>query len=104
MWYHAVRFKFTDVSKEYISSFFKIEEWTKHERSATCLAYSSALKMEAVRSSEMTLNVYRSTWRNIPEGPSISIVSLTSKGATDDMEHMRLVTPVAYYSSTYHID
>jgi hypothetical protein len=33
--------------------------------SAYCFAYSSALKMEAVRSFETSMN-YRITWRHIP--------------------------------------
>jgi hypothetical protein len=81
MWHHAVRLKFTEVSKERVAYVFRIEELTKHQRLATCFAYSSALKMEVIRSSEMTLNVYRATWRNIPEGASTFVVSLTKKCA-----------------------
>lgn len=84
MWYSAVWLKFTDVSKEGITSIFMIEEWTKRQRLITCLAYSSPLKMEAIRSSEMTSNVYSTTRRNIPECPSLSVVGLTRKGTTDN--------------------
>jgi hypothetical protein len=33
----------------------------------SCLAYSSTLKMEATRSSETSVDFYRTTWRYIPE-------------------------------------
>jgi hypothetical protein len=40
-----------------------------------CLAYSSILKMEAVCSSEMSVNLCQTTWHYIPEGSSLHTVN-----------------------------
>jgi hypothetical protein len=37
----------------------------------SCMANSSSLKMEAIRSSETSVNFHRTTWRYIPEGRSL---------------------------------
>jgi hypothetical protein len=65
-----------DVSEEHTSSIFKVKEQAKQvaykKWSAyhiffliTCLAYSSTLKIEAVRSSETSVSFYRTTRRHI---------------------------------------
>jgi hypothetical protein len=33
----------------------------------SCLVYSSTLKIEAIRSSELSVHFHRNTWRYIPE-------------------------------------
>jgi hypothetical protein len=38
---------------------------------AACLTYSSNLKMEAVFSSEMSVNFYHTAWRHIPENATL---------------------------------
>jgi hypothetical protein len=44
----------------------------------SCLAYSSALKMEAIRSSETSADFHRTIRRDIPEDRTLQIRGLTT--------------------------
>jgi hypothetical protein len=56
--------------KVYIDIFFSLPDLfidlTEKEMLVSCLTYSSALKMEAVHSSETLVDFHWSTWHNIP--------------------------------------
>jgi hypothetical protein len=87
---------FTDVSEECTSSTFRVDELTKQPASLKlclplmcCLAYSAILKMEAVRSSETSVNFYRAT-RVI----SLKIVPFRDTG-------MRTSNPTDFYLLVY---
>jgi hypothetical protein len=80
MWCRIVGYKFPDLSEERSASVYTIEEWTKQTASRTgscchfwsplsCSAYSSTLRMDALRSSEMSVNFYQITPRHIQEHP-----------------------------------
>jgi hypothetical protein len=63
LWYVAcMSWKFTDVSEEPVS-IPKVE--------LPCLAYCSTIQMEALCSSETSLNFYITTWRHIPEAGTL---------------------------------
>jgi hypothetical protein len=42
-----------------------------------CLAYFSTLKMDAVYSSEMSVNFYQTTWHHIPEDSTLLKYAVT---------------------------
>jgi hypothetical protein len=42
----------------------------------SCLAYSSNMKMQAIRSSETPANIHLTTWRYIPQDRSLNIQGL----------------------------
>jgi hypothetical protein len=60
MWRH-VDIVLTDVSEEHITSIFRVEE-----KEEICERTGPTLKVEAIRSSETSVNII-STWRHIPE-------------------------------------
>jgi hypothetical protein len=52
-------------------SIFSAEEEEETPLFAACLVYSSAMKMKVVHSSEISMNMYQTTWRNIPESSTL---------------------------------
>jgi hypothetical protein len=54
MWRHVIWQKFTDVSEERTASIFGADEYAKYIE-------GRKLKMEAVRSSETSVNFYKTT-------------------------------------------
>jgi hypothetical protein len=70
IWQSIAWFKYTDVSEEHTASIVRVEEYAKKAS-----AYSSTVKIGAVRSSETMESLYQTTRRNVSEDRALQHVN-----------------------------